>query len=420
MESTIYRPKMRLGKYEFDFFPYWIAILIIGLFIGGIGAYQVLKYGLVVTDLSNQISWGLWIVFDISSIALGGSAFVFGVIVYLLKIKRFEAIGRLAVLLGFLGYSSAGMILLFDLGQPLRFWHPIVFWQPHSLLWEITMCVVIYLTVLMAELVPIILEHPIFTTHPILDRFPILRKTSDLLETLAHYLHKIGPGLAILGMSLSILHQASLGATYGVLSGRGLWFSPSAPVVFVMSAMGGGSALLFILSVFAFRVLRPGLVKDDTFYALARLAGSIILLCVYIRLWDWAVTNYYSFDNFVTLQTELLNTVMPYSASFWIGQVFFSVIPGLILLMSKRIKSFKALVAVAFLPVFCLILMRWNYNFSGVIASITYDPFTPEVILHSYTPTWQEWAVATGVASYWLLGFSMAVRYLPFHSKKAH
>ena len=164
--------------------------------------------------------------------------------------------------------------------------------------------------------------------------------------------------------------------------------------------------------------MRPGLVKDDTFYALARLAGSIALLCIYIRLWDWAVTNYYSFDNFVALQTELLNSIGPYSATFWIGQVFFALIPGLVLLNAKKIKNFKALTAIALLPVICLVLLRWNYNFAGVIASITYDPFTPEVILHSYTPTWQEWAVVTGVASYWLLGFSLAARYLPFHSKK--
>ena len=416
METNIYYPKLRLGKRKIDLFPYWIALLILGLITGGIGGYQVLTQGLIITDLSNQISWGLWIVFDISSIALGGSAFVFGVIVYILKIKRFEIIGRLAVLLGFLGYSSAGMILLFDLGQPLRFWHPVVFWQPHSLLWEITMCVVLYLTVLLAELVPIILEHPVFTTHPMLDRFPFLRKASDLLEKLSHVLHSFGPFLAILGMTLSILHQASLGATYGVLSGRGLWFSPSAPVIFVLSAMGGGSALLFILGVFVFRVMRPGLVKDETLYALARLAGSISLLCIYIRLWDWAVTNYYSFDNFVVLQTQLLDSISPYSESFWIGQVFFAFIPGLILLNAKKIKNFKALVFIAFLPVVCLVLLRWNYNFSGVIASISYDPFTPEVVLHSYTPTWQEWAVATGVASYWLMGFSLAARFLPFQS----
>ena len=420
MQSTIHHPKLTLGKREIDIFPYWIALLIIGFAFGVVGAYQVLKYGLVVTDLSNQISWGLWIVFDISSIALGGSAFVFGVIVYLLRIERFEVVGRLAVLLGFLGYSAAGMILLFDLGQPLRFWHPVIFWQPHSLLWEITMCVVLYLTVLMAELLPIVLEHEVFTKHKLIERFPFFKKVSDSLMSLSHTLHRLGPFLAIVGLTLSILHQASLGATYGVLSGRGLWFSPSAPVEFVLSAMGGGTALLFILSVFMFRVMRPGLVKDDVLYALARLAGAIILLCIYIRLWDWAVTNYYSFDNFIALQTQLLNSITPYSATFWIGQVFFAFIPGLVLLNARKIKNFKALVFIAVFPVICLVLMRWNYNFAGVIASITYDPFTPEVILHSYTPTWQEWAVAAGVASYWLLGFSLAARFLPFHAQEEH
>lgn len=420
MQSTIHHPTLTLGKRKIDIFPYWIALLIAGFAFGVVGAYQVLKYGLIVTDLSNQISWGLWIVFDISSIALGGSAFVFGVIVYLLKIERFEVVGRLAVLLGFLGYSAAGMILLFDLGQPLRFWHPIIFWQPHSLLWEITMCVVLYLTVLIAELFPIVLEHEVFTKHKLIERFSFLKKVSDFLISLSHTLHKMGPALAIIGLTLSILHQASLGATYGVLSGRGLWFSPSAPVEFVLSAMGGGTALLFILSVFMFRVMRPGLVKDDVLYAVARLAGAIILLFIYIRLWDWAVTNYYSFDNFVALQTQLLNSIAPYSATFWIGQVFFAFIPGLVLLNARKIKNFKALVFIAILPIVSLVLVRWNYNFAGVIASITYDPFTPEVILHSYTPTWQEWAVATGVASYWLLGFSLAARFLPFHAQGEH
>jgi len=420
MQSTIHYPKLTLGKRKIDLFPYWIALLIAGFAFGVVGAYQVLKYGLVVTDLSNQISWGLWIVFDISSIALGGSAFVFGVIVYLLRIERFEVVGRLAVLLGFLGYSAAGMILLFDLGQPFRFWHPVIFWQPHSLLWEITMCVVLYLTVLMAELLPIVLEHEVFTKHKLIERFPFFKKVSDSLMSLSHTLHRLGPFLAIVGLTLSILHQASLGATYGVLSGRGLWFSPSAPVEFVLSAMGGGTALLFILSVFVFRVMRPGLVKDDVLYAVARLAGAIILLFIYIRLWDWAVTNYYSFDNFISLQTQLLNSIAPYSATFWIGQVFFAFIPGLVLLNARKIKNFKALVFIAILPIVSLVLVRWNYNFAGVIASITYDPFTPEVILHSYTPTWQEWAVATGVASYWLLGFSLAARFLPFHSTETH
>jgi Ni/Fe-hydrogenase subunit HybB-like protein len=196
-----------------------------------------------------------------------------------------------------------------------------------------------------------------------------------------------------------------------------MWFNQSAPVQFVLSAMGGGTSLLFFLSVVVFRMMRPGLVKDDVLYDVARIAGGIILLFIYIRVWDWAVTNYYSFDIEVALQTEMLNKISPYSTSFWIGQVIFALIPGTILLLSRRIRNFRILMAAAILPIISAVLMRWNYNFSGLIASITYDPFTPTVILNSYTPTWQEWSVATLVLCVWLLGFSLAARYLPFTSR---
>jgi len=420
MESTVRAPKIRIGSREVELIPFWFVLLVLGLIFGGFGAYQVLRYGLDVTGLTNQVPWGLWITIDLTSIALGGSAFVFGVIVYLLRIKRFEAVGRVAVLLGFLGYSTAGLVLFFDIGRPLHFWHPMVFWQPHSLLWEITICVALYLTVLAVEALPVILEHPIVSEHSIIDWSPILRRMSDSLEKLAHTIHKMGPFLAVVGLTLSLLHQASLGATYGVLSGRGMVFSPTAPILFVFSAMGGGTSLLFLVSVIIFRVLRPGMVKDDVFYDIARIAGAIVLLCIYIRAWDWAVINYYSFNQDIAMQQELLNQVAPFSLNFWIGQVLLSIITGTILLSAKRIRNFKILMFAAIGPVICVFLLRWNYNFSGLIASISYDPFTPTVQLNSYIPTWQEGAVAIGVISYWLFGFSLAARFLPFKAKNLH
>ncbi|MCA9920775.1 MAG: polysulfide reductase NrfD [Anaerolineales bacterium] len=402
MDYPIHIPKLRIGKRELDVFPLWIFILLLGFGFGAVGGFQVFKHGLSVTGLNDHVPWGLWIVIDISSIALGGGAFTMGVVVYLLKIKRFEHIGRLAVLIGFLGYSTAGMVLLFDLGQPLRFWHPVVFWQPHSLLWEITMCVVLYLTVLVLEMFPAIIEHPIFA------RFPFLIKIT--------HLHKMGPALAVMGLTLSLLHQASLGATYGVLSGRGLWFRPTAPVMFVMSAVGGGLALLFVLSVFVFRVMRPGLVKDDVLAELARIVGYVLLLCIYLKLWDWAVTYYYSFDNDVAMQIELLNNIAPYDWSFWLGQVLMGgLIPGFTLITYRPGKNLRLRVVVSLMAAACVVIMRWNYNFSGLLAAISYDPYTPTIQLGSYIPTWQEIAVGLGVISYWLLGFSLAARFLPFY-----
>ena len=420
MQTNIIYPKIRVGKREIDFFPYWMGLLGLGVVFGLVGAFFVFRDGLQVTGLSNKIPWGLWITIDLSSIALGGSAFVFGAIVYLLQIKRFEVVGKLAVLLGFLGYSTAGMVLLMDLGQPLRFWHPIVYWQPHSLLWEVTMCVVLYLTVLVAELVPVVTEHPHFESHPLQDRFPVLKALARFAKKLAGWLHSAGPVLAVVGMTLSLLHQASLGATYSVLYGRGVWFNQSAPTQFVFSAMSGGISLLFILSVFVFRMMRPGMVKDDTFYDVARLAGGVTLLLTYLRFWDWAVTNYYSFDKQISLQTQLLDKVAPYSATFWLGQALFPVIAGVVLLYARQIKDFRYLIAAAVVPVFATVLTRWNYNFVGLIAATTYDPYTPTVKLYSYSPTWVEFAVATLVISYWLIMFSLATRFLPFRGEHHH
>jgi Ni/Fe-hydrogenase subunit HybB-like protein len=419
MQTVIQYPKLRFGRKYVDIFPYWIGILVLGLVFGLVGAFTVLRDGLHVTGLSNKVPWGLWVVMDLASIALGGSAFVFGVIVFLLRLKRFEVIAKLAVLLGFLGYTSATMVIWFDLGQPIRFWHPMVFWQPHSLLWEITMCIMLYLGVLSAEVLPIALEHSFFEGHPLHEKFPIIKKGIAFLKTLGHWLHKGVPVLAVLGLTLSLLHQASLGAYYSVIFGRGVWFNQSAPVQFVFSAMSGGIAFLFFLGVIVFRVMRPGLVKDDVLYDVARISGGITLLLTYLRLWDWAVTNYYSFDLNISLQTEALNAIAPYSLSFWIGQVLLPVIAGSVLLSARSVKNFRYLMVFSIIPIIAAVLTRWNYNFSGLIATPTYDPYTPIIRISSYTPTWPEFAVATLVISYWLLMFSLVSRYLPFQSREA-
>jgi Ni/Fe-hydrogenase subunit HybB-like protein len=172
------------------------------------------------------------------------------------------------------------------------------------------------------------------------------------------------------------------------------------------------------MSVFVFRVMRPGMVKDDALYDVARLAGGVTLLLTYLRFWDWAVTNYYSFDQQISLQTQLLDTVAPYSLSFWLGQALFPVLAGVILLNAKGIGNFRYLMAAATIPVFAAVLTRWNYNFVGLIAATSYDPYTPTVRLFSYSPTWVEFAVGSLVISYWLLMFTLATRFLPFHGER--
>ena len=217
-------------------FRIWIVFISLMLLIGIWGASQVLLNGLQVTGLNDQVPWGLWITQDLTSIGLGAGAFTLSAIVYLFKIKRFEPMARSAVFVGFLGYTSAMLALAMDIGRPDRFYHPLIYWNIHSVLWEITWCVILYSSILVLEFLPILFANPFFK------RWPWLGKIS-------HLLHRAAPAFAVGGLALSMLHQSSLGATYGVLSGRAIWFKPSLPVMFIISAIAGGISMTLLLSL---------------------------------------------------------------------------------------------------------------------------------------------------------------------------
>ena len=157
----------------------WMAVLVAMISIGLVGAYFTLRYGLEVTNLTDRVPWGLWITHDLSAIALGAGAFTFSAVVYILRIKKFAPIARMAVFVGFLGYTSAMLALAMDIGRPDRFWHPLVYWNVHSVLWEITWCVVLYSAILFIEFLPILLESHFFDTHPRIRAFGHMLRLYD-------------------------------------------------------------------------------------------------------------------------------------------------------------------------------------------------------------------------------------------------
>src|SRR5512135_2222020 len=101
-------------------------------------AYLRVRYGLGgSTNLSDQFPWGLWIGFDIlCGVMLAAGGFTLMAAVNILNLKKYAPIGRPAVLTAFLGYLLVIGALMFDLGKPYNVWHPIVMWQPHSVMFE--------------------------------------------------------------------------------------------------------------------------------------------------------------------------------------------------------------------------------------------------------------------------------------------
>jgi molybdopterin-containing oxidoreductase family membrane subunit len=387
----------------------WLGILGIGLAIGLYSAIQVFIHGLILTNMSDSVPWGLWITIDLSSIALGAGAFTLSAIVYIFGIKRLQPIIRLAVLVGFAGYTSALLTLLMDIGRPDRFWHPWVFWNIHSVLWEVTMCITIYLTILLAEFAPVIVEHKFF------DRWPFLRN-------LAHTLHKATPFLAAFGLVISLLHQSSLGAAYGVIKSRPIWFKPSMPIMFVLSAIAAGPAATVGVAYVVEWITGKRNIPHDVLQIITRFSGVALLAYGYIKFWDSAAVTYYGRTAGVTSAFALLQQSTPFTFSFWVGEVILGIlIPAILFLVPHFNKSQVYAVIGALSAMVGIVVHRWNTTVGGLFVPLSYSPGTLyELPAGTYTPSMYEWGIGLLVIAYSLTVLTLAIWLLPIFNKHEH
>ena len=221
-------------------------IVIIGLivtamrFIGGLGT---------VTNLSDYNPWGIWIGFDLlCGVALAAGGYVTSAACYIFGMKRFHSAVRPAILTGFLGYTLVFVALLYDVGRPVRLVlaYPFVVQQgTSSLLFEVGLCVALYLNVLFLEFCPAALE------------WLGIRKLRDILV-------KVTMVLTIFGVVLSTLHQSSLGALFLIAPSKlhPLWYSQYIPVYFFVSSVIAGLSMVLFESTLAHKYFHHKM--DDT------------------------------------------------------------------------------------------------------------------------------------------------------------
>lgn len=385
----------------------WLGFVGILLIIGLVSAVMVFWKGLVITNMSDTIPWGLWITIDLSSIALGAGAFTLSAIVYIFKIERFRPILRLAVLVGLIGYTSALLTLVMDIGRPDRFYHPWIYWNVHSVLWEITWCITIYLSILILEFLPVIADASMF------DRWPWVRKAAAIL-------HQAAMPLAIIGLGISLLHQSSLGAAYGIVRSRAVWFKPSMPIMFIVSAIAVGPALTVAIAYLLEWVTGKATVAHSVLRTIIRFSGVALLVYGYIKMWDFLASTYYGNTQAVTESLTLLNQYTPYNFTFWIFEVLLGILVPAVLFLTPRFNRNPAnIVLGAFLAVLGIIVNRWNVTVSGLYVPLEYSPgtlYNPAPV--NYFPNLIEWGVAIGILGYMLLLLTLGAKYLPLFKEE--
>lgn len=391
-------PRQRLDALRTPFF-WWVFLLATLIVSGLVAAAFVFTKGLVVTNLTDLVPWGLWIAIDLSSIALSAGAFLLSAAVYLLGLKHLQPVARTAVFIGLIGYSMAVLTLMLDIGRPDRFWHAVAFWNVHSPLWEVTMCVCFYLTVLLLEVLPIFGE-----SDWMQQRWP------RLAAKLTH-IHHFAPVLAVAGLCLSLLHQSSLGATYGVLKARPIWYRPGLPVLFIVSAMVAGPSMTVLVSLLVARLSSRVIVKKELLHQVSKAIGWLLAAYLYLRFWD-ALSMSYTYEPARSEGLSML-TSGPLSLNFWMGEMFLGIVLPMIILLSDRLRRYERLHMIALLLVVGgLVAYRWDTNMVGQLVVFSYLPQGTTPQYTRYFPSVFEIMAGLGVIAYGFLAFTLGARYL--------
>lgn len=366
-----------------------IAFLLIRFFYG-IGA---------ITNLDNQYPWGIWIGVDVAAgVALAAGGFTTAALGHVMHKDKYEAVIRPALLTAMLGYTFVAMGVFVDLGRWYYIWHPLIMWNGNSALFEVGICVMIYLTVLYIEFLPIVSERFIGKVN-----LPgILSKLNKILEKILRLLDR---GLSktmfifiIAGVVLSTLHQSSLG-TLMVIAGdkmHPLWQTPILPLLFLLSAVAVGFPMVIFESLLASRSL--GLKPE--MHILSRLGSMIVpLLGIYLA---FKIGDMFIRETFVYLAEFNVASIM-----FTIEIVVGVIIPLRMLLSTTVLKSPALLFTASTLVVFGVLLNRIN-NF--VIA------YTPPYADYSYFPSFGEISVTVGFVAILVLLYRFFVLNFPIIS----
>jgi Ni/Fe-hydrogenase subunit HybB-like protein len=362
---------------------FWEAVF--GIVLLAFAGITVLRFtrGLgAVTNLSDRFPWGLWVGFDVlCGVGLAAGAFTLTAIVHIFNLHRFEPIVRPTVLTGFLGYLLVIAGLLFDLGQPWRIWHALVFWNPHSVMFEVAWCVMLYTTVLALEFAPVVLER--------------LR-----LERPRRLLRAVATPLVIAGVILSTLHQSSLGSLYLIVPRKlhPLWYTPLLPYLFVISAIGAGIGMTILESYMSKRAFGRHL-EMDLLEPLAR--GMVVALGVYglVRL-------------LVIVKNGAVGMLLQpgYEARMFLLEMVVGVVLPVGLLLVERVRTNPTgLVVAALLAVLGFVMNRLNVSVTGMEGAAGVR----------YVPSWMEVTVSVGLVALGFALFTLAVRYLPVFPEPA-
>jgi Ni/Fe-hydrogenase subunit HybB-like protein len=362
---------------------FWRVIFVVLMAAGAWSTFVRFYYGLgASTNLSDQFPWGIWIGFDVlCGVGLAAGGFTLAAIVHIFNIKSYHAVVRPAILTAFLGYLLVVVALAFDLGRPYRLWHPLIMWNPRSVMFEVGWCVTLYSTVLFLEFLPAVLER--FGLHEV-----------------HRVLKSVMLPIVIAGVILSTLHQSSLGSLFLIMQAKlhPLWYTPLLPVLFYVSAIATGLAMTIFESWHSAKAFGRQL-EFPLIQKMSRVLAVVIAVYLTMRFLD-------------LYHRGALQTLNQPGAERWLFglEIVLMGVPMLMFFREKTREHPKAVYLGAVMFLLGFVTNRMNVSTTGMEASSG---------VH-YFPKWTELAVTLAIIAAGFAVFQFAAKNLPIFEDPEH
>jgi molybdopterin-containing oxidoreductase family membrane subunit len=367
------------------------------------------------SNLGSVVPWGLHVAQYIYFVGLSAGSFLISSLVYAFGMQRFEPVGRLAVFTAIVTLLVALLSIGLDIGHLERFWHVFVYVNPVSpMAWMIWMYA-IYLVILAVEFWFLMRRDMAVAARSRGLRGAVARiltiGSRDASDASLARDMRVVKVAATIGVPLAIMFHGGVGALFGVLTSRPLWHTPLFPIIFIISALASGGALLVAASAIfqeGWRVHRTMIVD------LGRLVLLFLLLDVLMQISEILIGVYGADPSYLAS----LNLIVggPYSWVFWIVQLGFGVALPLLCLATPLRRDPRAVVVGCSSIVIAFIGVRLNIVLPGLspeeIRGLTAAVTDPR-ISSAYIPSAWEWALSLGIVAVGLVIFGLGEIFLP-------
>jgi Ni/Fe-hydrogenase subunit HybB-like protein len=351
----------------------WVAFLLLLAGIGFVFYLRQLDYGLGITGMSRDVSWGLYIAQFTFLVGIAASAVMLVLPYYLHDHKAF---GKITILGEFLAVSAVIMCITFvyvDLGQPSRVMNVLLHPSPTSILFWDMIVLNVYLLL------------------NLVTGWTVLGSDKKGVPPPAW----VKP-LIYISIPWAVSIHTVTAFIYAGLPGRGFWLTAIMAPRFLASAFASGPALLILFCLILKRFTRFD-AGEKAIQTLAKIVTYALATSIFFVLVELFTAYYSQIPDHMTHMTYLFAGLEGHNTiARWMGAAALAAVAALALLIVPGTRRREPLLALACGLVF---LSLWIEKGLGLV--ITGFIPSPLEALTDYTPTGPEVAITIGV---WALG----------------